>query len=175
MFSLDGQEYLFGAEVIRLSVDEGGAILEITRPTEVQTWQRRKFIRATVADSAPVDVRILDDPYEPRFQGDILNVSADGLACRALMHDADLCTVGSKVKVIFGLESCEDIQCIARIQAKTPAGTENMVILGLQFIRDEMRGKRCSCVGWHAGKLCVIGRIHGKADSHRARPQGRNR
>jgi hypothetical protein len=133
-FMLDHAEYMFTSSILDFSTNGPSGALEILRPELLQTWQRRRFMRATVADSARVVLSAPGDFDHPWFAGDILNVSEDGLACRVERVDADRRAIGDVLGVKFPLGSDDRPHTLnAVVKSKTPGGTEGTIILGIQF------------------------------------------
>ncbi len=131
---MDGQEYFFGADILNIKEQPEGFLVQLNRPTVLQTWQRRKFIRAKVADSTTIGISAAGDFERTKFDGAMLNVSEDGLACRVEKTAADYYAVDEVVGLKFKMQDCEKaITCNAKIKAKTPGGTPGTIILGMQF------------------------------------------
>jgi hypothetical protein len=68
--------------------------------------------------------------------GWLCNISPDGLACRAGTRIADQLGIGEQVHVEFTLApgDRERFSLTAALCNKTPAGTKNTMILGMQFL-----------------------------------------
>ncbi|NOX60033.1 MAG: hypothetical protein GXP29_14400, partial [Planctomycetes bacterium] len=77
-FILDGQTYFFSSSVLA----EVGPHIEIMRSNSLHTWQRRRFLRAHVADSTSVTLTHASSFANRIGEGAMLNLSPDGLACR---------------------------------------------------------------------------------------------
>ena len=134
VLKMDGQEYFFGADILSVAEQSDGWLIQLNRPTMLQMWQRRKFIRAKVADSTTVGISAAGEFERTKFEGAMLNVSEDGLACRVEKAVADYYAVDEVVGLKFKMQDCEkDIACNAKIKAKTPGGTPGTIILGMQF------------------------------------------
>ena len=139
---LEGREYLFSADVLGSHEHPEGVGLEISRPLMLQTWQRRRFVRAAVAGSAGVLIGAPDQFDRHRFEGMVLNVSRDGLACRVDNSAADAHEVGEVVGVSFVLEPrWGPIEMNAAIKSKTPGGTKGTIILRMQFQEADSAGE----------------------------------
>jgi hypothetical protein len=133
-FSLGGVEYLFSSSVLDFSEPDRGAKIEIVRPETLHTWQRRRFMRATVADSSYVTLCAPGDFRQPLFEGKMLNVSEDGLACRVERASVDRYAIGERLGAQFALgATARPHRLNAVIKSKTPGGTEGTIILGIQF------------------------------------------
>ncbi|GJM24267.1 MAG: hypothetical protein DHS20C16_06820 [Phycisphaerae bacterium] len=134
-FALDGQAYFFSSST--LTCDE--AHVEIGRPARLHIWQRRRFMRASVSESATV---ILTDATATgcvKGKGAMLNVSQDGLACRLRREEADRINIDEKIGVKFELgqeRTC--IEFCGRVKSKTAGGSANSIIVGVCFGQDSM-------------------------------------
>ena len=132
-FTLDGQAYFFSSSTLAW-VDTQ---LEIERPTRLHTWQRRRFMRASVAESAIVTLTEANTPGRIKGEGAMLNVSQDGLACRLNREVADRIDIDERIGVKFQLG--QERSCIAfhgRVKSKTAGGSANSIIVGVCFGQD---------------------------------------
>ena len=150
--SVIGGEYLFSTHVLDVQRQDAGVLLEVSRPLLLQTWQRRRFIRASVADSARVFIGAPGAFDQHHCEGAVLNVSHDGLACRVEKRAADGREIGETVSLSFVLEPRQGaIEMNAAIKGKTPGGTEGTIILGMQFENvehaSEQRARLASALG----------------------------
>lgn len=129
-FTLDAQEFFFSSSV--LSCTE--RTVEIARPAQLHTWQRRRFLRARVAESATVTLTLPDVYTHPKGEGAILNVSRDGLACRVSRELADSLSVDETVGVVFELGPDRiRIECNGKVKSKTVSGSAHSTIVGVHF------------------------------------------
>ena len=142
---LENQQYLFSTNVLDVLDSMEGKRLELVRPRMLQALQRRRFVRADLAESSRVCLGAPGDFDHPACHGVLLNVSCDGLACRVDRGDADAHDVGEMVGVSFSIGALEDrFEFNAAVQNKTRAGTEGTVILGLQFYQTPPRHEQAS-------------------------------
>jgi c-di-GMP-binding flagellar brake protein YcgR len=131
---LNGQQYLFSTSVLDVLDSMEGRRLEVTRPRVLQVLQRRRFVRADLAESAAVRVGPADAGRAPLCKGVLLNISCDGLACRMDCGDAKRFALNDVVRLSFSLRGgTEHFHGIAAVKNLTEGGTEGTVILGLQF------------------------------------------
>jgi hypothetical protein len=73
------------------------------------------------------------------YTANILNVSADGLACRLDNRYAESLSVGQRLRAEFTLEDGRQAyQIDSVIKGKTPAANSERTILRLQFDRETM-------------------------------------
>ena len=132
--------YLFATNVVSTVQAEGESRLEVARPDTVCLLQRRRFWRARLAESTGVRLRRVADGDDgvngPAWdcRASMLNVSPDGLACLVTRRDADATVVGQRLHVEFALSAVQGSFVMnARLKAKTPAGTDGAIVLGLQL------------------------------------------
>jgi len=133
-FDLGGEEYLFTSVVLEVDRARAAARLLLSHPESVQTWQRRRFVRAAVADSAPIRIEPAEPSGELPIEGRILNLSVDGAACRVPSSAADGLAIGDRVGLVFAIGSAaQEMRLNGTLITKTAGGTPGTVILGLQF------------------------------------------
>lgn len=133
-FELRQEVYHFTAVVLELTSAESGTRIVLSEPPCLKITQRRRFVRAAVADSAPVRIGSADDFGVNSAEGMILNVSPDGMACRVPVAVADAYAVEERVGLVFALGSGPEFRLNATIVSKTPGGTPGTIIMGLQFM-----------------------------------------
>ncbi len=132
-FGLDGQEYFFASTAIECRDSQ----IVVGRPEQLHTWQRRRFLRASVAESAVVVLTEMGGSRHVRGEGAMLNVSQDGLACRLTREVADRVDINEMVGVKFELGPEHSlVECCGRIKSKTAAGSTNAIIVGIQLDRN---------------------------------------
>ncbi len=139
---LAGCRYLFHTNVLAARVDDdpgGPGLIEIARPDVLQVLQRRRFVRAEVQESAPVQLsRGVEGGGRTAAWSStacLLNLSLDGLACRLERAAADGVGVGQVVQTSFALDGApEPFALDAVIKSKIPAGTEGLVVMGLHLL-----------------------------------------
>ena len=132
----EGQAYMFASHLLAWEADGEKTVLEIASPDEIRVWQRRRFVRATLADSARVYFSRPDEFEAILFDGAMLNVSPDGMACRVDVVDAGRQSVGEPLGVGFALQPGQDtIALNATVKSKTPGGTPGTIILGVKFVQ----------------------------------------
>jgi Tfp pilus assembly protein PilZ len=133
-FRLDGEEFHFTTVILATVVQDDHLRLELSYPPRVMTWQRRRFVRAAVADSAAVIVR---GTGGAPGEGRILNVSRDGLAFRIPTDRVAERAVGEPLELSFTLSAdAGEFHLAGTVISKTPGGTPGTVIVGVQFIDD---------------------------------------
>lgn len=131
--------YLFSADVTRvepLGPGRPGARIYLTRPDVIQVAQRRRFRRIQLPQAAQVEIRWRnDDGSNAGGVGWLYNIGQDGIACRSDTLLADRLCIGQEVTIDFSLRPGEAEHFIldAVVCNKTPAGTQDRTILGMQF------------------------------------------
>lgn len=113
--------------------------LALVRPRTADVVERRRFRRATLAPSATLNIAWRIGGVLHRHSATLLNVSADGLACRMQAAVVGNIQNGGAVHASFelpGKDGGEEFELESIVSNKTPA-SEGCVILGLQFVRSE--------------------------------------
>jgi hypothetical protein len=140
--SLDfhGSEYWFATNVLSGLMVEGELRLELSRPHVLQTRQRRRFVRTNLAQSAVVYISQAGQIGPSAIEGELLNLSLNGLACRVSRRDADRYPVEEQVALSFTVGAAEDqIALEAKLRSKTRASDEASIIVGLEFTQLDQR------------------------------------
>lgn len=107
--------------------------IAIERPRLIRVLERRRFLRATLAPSSGVELEWRHQGKTHRHTVDLLNISADGMACRIEDGIAACLDRQYSVRVYFELPGPHDpFRFTARVTNKTP-GSEGCAIVGLQF------------------------------------------
>ncbi len=133
---LGGHRYMFCADIIDVRQLPDGQTLVLSRPKTLQVAQRRRFRRAGLAE--PSAVHLVPPNGQANAQVALLfNISPEGMACRATRETADAVLIGDVVSVAFELPGCSHhFELRATVCNKTPAATDERIILGMQFVRD---------------------------------------
>jgi hypothetical protein len=132
--------YLFSADVTRvepLGPGRTGARIYLTRPDVIQVAQRRRFRRIQLPQASQVEIRWRnEDGSSAGGVGWLYNIGQDGIACRSDTLLADRLCIGQEVSIDFSLRPGEAEHFIldAVVCNKTPAGTQDRTILGMQFL-----------------------------------------
>ncbi len=127
-FALDGQEYFFSSSTLEYTESR----IAIGRPERLYVWQRRRFLRASVAESAVVV--LADAKGRVKGEGAMLNVSQDGLACRISRDTADRIEIDEIIGVKFELgQQRTYVECYGKLKSKIAAGSANAIIAGIHF------------------------------------------
>lgn len=139
---LGDARYLFDTNILGASGADECTQLEIVRPDALRVIQRRRFWRAELRHSAPV--RLIGGGEQGNADSGwsceavLMNMSVEGLACRADQASADLVSVGEGLQVQFILAPHEEPFCFdGVVKSKIPAGTKGRTILGLQFMHND--------------------------------------
>lgn len=107
--------------------------ITLARPESIAVLDRRRFLRAKLAPSSKVELEWKTDGTDRRQAVSLLNVSADGMACR--VDDAMTSGLEKKrrLRVRFSLPGGDrQIELGARVTNLTPASVGTS-IMGLQF------------------------------------------
>lgn len=140
---LGENRYFFSTDVTRVDpVGPGrlGVQLYLTRPDVIQVAQRRRFRRIQLPRASQVEIRWPSpDGSIAGGVGWLYNIGQDGIACRTDTLLADRLYIGQEVVINFSLRPGEAEHFIldAIICNKTPAGTRDRTILGMQFLAGE--------------------------------------
>jgi len=128
-------QYLFDTHVVDYEVADERPLLFISRPEVLRVAQRRRFHRMMLRPGCEVHMDSIAAPWSGPFVGELLNLSADGLACRVTRTAAQQMGVGDTMHVAFrpGDGDC-DFTLEAILRNKTQAGGDAHVILGMHFL-----------------------------------------
>ena len=127
--------YIFATNVLSMTQENGRCRLEIVRPDELSVVQRRRFGRKGFQETTSVELIAASDAAAGGTCGaSLLNLSANGMACRADRAHADLFAVGQSLNLEFRISPDPEPYVLgAVLRTKTPAGSEGCVVMGLQF------------------------------------------
>jgi c-di-GMP-binding flagellar brake protein YcgR len=131
----DGR-YLFSTNVLSVVDEADGRHLELVRPEELQCVQRRRFLRAEIRESSPVFLNRHGAREDESWTGtaSMMNLSVDGMACLADRVATDAIATGDTLWTEFRVAGQhEPFTTQAVVRSKTPAGTGDCIVLGLQF------------------------------------------
>ncbi len=111
--------------------------LSVERPSRLVVLERRRFIRAKLAPSSKVTLAWSAAGRSHRHQANLLNISAEGLACRMDDELAALIDPAHRLTVTFELPGGEGATELAAILTNKVPGSEGCSLVGLHFIRSE--------------------------------------
>jgi hypothetical protein len=132
--------YLFSSDVTRVEPawpGRQGVRIYVTRPETLQVAQRRRFRRIQLPQASQIEIRWRgEDDATGKGVGWLYNIGQDGIACRTDTLLADRLFIGQEVMIDFSLRPGEQEHFVldAVICNKTPAGTADRTILGMQFL-----------------------------------------
>ena len=111
----------------------------MTKPEALQVTQRRRFSRFRPARSTQIELRWQKD--SANLSGAVAwlcNISPDGMACRTDKRIAEQLWIGDRVTAEFTLAPGEMNHYVidSILCSKTTGGTEDKMILGLQFVSE---------------------------------------
>ncbi|MCG8406833.1 MAG: PilZ domain-containing protein [Phycisphaerales bacterium] len=155
-FLYGDRRYTFSTNVTTVPQWGKTRSIAIQRPKTMGILERRRFLRAKLAPSSKVTLQWERACQTHRHKVNLLNISADGIACR--LEDAVSALIEKKAELSVSFELPEHEQPFelsARVTNKTPA-SEGHTILGLQFVAAEKDAQVISAL-----RIAVEG---GKAD-----------
>lgn len=136
-FVYHDRKYTFASEIVDLPNWGETQAISIARPQWLGIPNRRRFLRSKLAPSSTVQLEWKDNGVSHRQSVNLLNISADGMACRVNDSVAGLIDRRHQLNVSFDLPDGErSISLSARVTNKTPA-SEGCSIIGLQFVTTE--------------------------------------
>lgn len=138
--------------------------IAIVRPRHIAVLDRRRSLRAKLAPSSKVSLRWTESAGDRSQNVNLLNVSAEGMACRLEEAVATRLDPQQTLEVTFDLPGHrKPFELEARVTNTTP-GSEGWTILGLQFVTtardaDAIATLRSAIMGQQArptqSKVCV--------------------
>ncbi|MCO6438726.1 MAG: PilZ domain-containing protein [Phycisphaerae bacterium] len=112
-------------------VDDQFCWIRLSVPSVIFLVDRRRSSRRALRRSARVCLSAVNGTWT--CAGSLLNVSADGLACRVSRFDVPHHAEGGKVFADFDLEDHFAFRLDAQVAAITPAADENFLVVNLAF------------------------------------------
>lgn len=110
--------------------------IAIARPTVIGVTERRRFVRAKLAPSSQVQLKWTLSGREYIYTGMLLNISADGMACKVPNLAPKLLTRDDIIQTSFSMPGqMRHFNLRAAVMNKTP-GSDGSMILGLHFERE---------------------------------------
>jgi len=124
----------------------GRNCLLLDQPEHVWVHQRRRFWRAALRESTTVS--IVTNADRAPFEGRVLNVGPEGLACTVDRQSTESLAVGQKVSAQFRLEADDEpFTLAAQIKGSTPAAADSQVILRVQFVQEMLSDRDRERIG----------------------------
>ncbi len=128
------RRYQFSANVSAVPQWGGSYSIALDRPGVLRVLDRRRFLRANLAPSSKVTLDWPDAGGRHSQSANLLNISADGMACRIKDSVAVSIEKRTRLKATFEMPGRgEPFELEAIVSNKTPA-SEGCTILGLQFV-----------------------------------------
>jgi hypothetical protein len=116
---------------------EQGSI-RLPLPNTLQAIERRQSTRKLLHQPTEVTLRNVNGATAFSLRAAMLNVSAEGLACRVSTADATRLSRGLHVWARFRVgDDPEPFEMICRITNETRGGTPDTVVLGMAFVEEE--------------------------------------
>jgi hypothetical protein len=130
------QRYCFSTSITGAPRWGKSRALAISRPHAVTVLDRRRFLRAKLAPSSKVELQWTHRGEARTHTASLLNISADGLACKAESAATASLERDSRVQAGFELpHQPQPFTLEAAVMNRTPA-SEGHMIIGLQFLRE---------------------------------------
>src|SRR5262249_36774915 len=127
------QRYLFISHVVTTKVKLERRQLAVERPTVIQALQRRRFWRANLAPSSSARITQSVRGKSVVIDPALLNISAEGIACRLPPKLANGIQVDDTCDISFTLpHTALPFNFAAVVRNVTPA-SDDATIVGLQF------------------------------------------
>ena len=136
VFETNGTCYTFTAACVGVESVAGCSVVRVRRPEGVESVDRRRSPRRGLRE--PVRIRIRAEQAGKTVDEwfSLLNLSADGMACRIPSHAVGV-GVGDVVRVSFSLAQPDaEFDLRARVINVTRGATADQSILGLEFVSD---------------------------------------
>ncbi|MFQ5413632.1 MAG: PilZ domain-containing protein [Phycisphaerae bacterium] len=137
---VEAREYRFTAPRAERVAGGPPCDVRVPRPTSVAIIDRRRAARRRLAEPAAVTLtgRAGGSPWT--CTGALLNLSADGLACRLRERDTHPIAVGDTVAVSFAVGRQHEVfDLTGKVNNITPAGTTAHVVVGMEFMKNARR------------------------------------
>ncbi len=138
VIEVDQLRYAFESQCTNEPGPAETTTLRVRRPETMTLTDRRRSPRRRLRGRTEVSLSGLDVDFEWLGQALMLNLSAEGMACRLAVRDAARLEVGQVLGVTFGLgASITPFNLNARVSNVTEGGTPGEVVVGLAFMADE--------------------------------------
>jgi len=109
--------------------------VSLARPEKLRVYQRRRFWRVKLAESARVRLRRDADNAGTEIVGWLCNISGEGMACLVEADAAERLHVGETIAASFALpDAGPPFDLHAVLCNKTPNAENEKMILGMQFL-----------------------------------------
>ena len=133
-FSLNDNRYLFGTTVLDANPEPHVGWIDLAAPGQLLVAERRKFWRTPLAQATEVRIHLGSGPDSASVRALLCNLSPRGLACSVTGSDIDALLIGEPVYLEFELPQSDNVYRLpGTVCNKTPAGSEDKYIVGLQF------------------------------------------
>lgn len=133
-FSFNDNRYLFGTTVLDANPEPPSAWIDLASPGQLLVAERRKFWRTPLAQATEVRILLGSESDSASVRAMLCNLSPKGLACSVTGSDIDALLIGEPVYLEFELPQSDDLYRLpGTVCNKTPAGSEDKYIVGLQF------------------------------------------
>jgi len=131
--------YVFKTRCLAANTDANGAVLRLTSPAAIAVVERRRAFRRRLHNPTDVILRASNPDAALHCTAVLLNLSADGMACRVGQSRTGSWAPapGDTVCTTFNLgDEQERVDLTARVVTRTEAATPGNAILGMEFVED---------------------------------------
>lgn len=129
------QQYSFTTTLREAPTWGDSQALAMDRPCEISVHERRRFWRARLAPSARVSLEWVHCGSVEQHDAALLNVSADGLACRVEDVAGTAIELHDEIIARFAIEGHPTTFDLAGVLMNKVPASQGGVILGVQFSR----------------------------------------
>lgn len=127
-------QYVFETYVVGCRRTDAGVMLSLARPESLAVLERRAHVRARLAESCDVHLRWGEPSDAHAVVATLLNLAAQGMACRVDDTTAADLSIGEQVEAALPVgRERELVELPAVVRNKTPGGSRGTWVLGLQF------------------------------------------
>ncbi len=129
--------YAFDTRFPDTAAQSDPRVIQVFKPDTLWLADRRRSPRRRLQRPTEVVLRATGAEVRWRCKAAMLNLSADGIACRIPAADAASLGVGQTLLAAFRVDdSSPDFILQARITNLTEGGTVDQMVIGLEFIAD---------------------------------------
>ncbi|MEK6675179.1 MAG: PilZ domain-containing protein [Planctomycetota bacterium] len=110
-------------------------LLRIPTPRNLTLIERRRSPRRSFREAGQVRLCFTNENHRKICPTVLLNLSADGLACRAKKDDTTQLTIGQNVEADLQIGSVDQsLRLLGRIVSLTVGGSPETLVVGLEFL-----------------------------------------
>jgi hypothetical protein len=131
------QRYVFQTRISATPQWGRSRSVALDRPTTLRVMDRRRFSRAKLAPSSTVRLEWTHDGLARRCTAPLLNISADGMACRVDPGIAGAMPRGDLLVTRFKLPHHPQTFVLEAAVLNVTGTPDDRVLIGLQFVRSQ--------------------------------------